>query len=385
MRKPRMTLNVRCGALSAAVFLGCLYGSVHAEPRLPLRPEERTNGAESLSGLDFSAAQARRNVAKITNLTGRYMIAGTWLDKNGYLVTKASELPHSSLAMVQGAGEQTFKLREIRRDPLLDLVLMQVVGFKPEVNLSPEMLAAPQTPTFGQWLASPTDGGDAFRIGVLSAQRRKIPGMGAAIGVRMESANAKEKSKKGVRILGVAEDSPAAAAGLRTDDVLLELAGEEVGQYQRVHDIISKRQPGEEIDVRYSRAGKVANCLVRLASRTKVLMNWEGEDFANGGISIRTDNFPMVLQHDVPLSPKDMGSPLLDLEGHLVGINIARVDRVTTFALPTDVFWPKIQKWIEEDRHPPKAVPATPTAAQKGSPSQTPATRTSVPVVRKKK
>jgi S1-C subfamily serine protease len=95
---------------------------------------------------------------------------------------------------------------------------------------------------------------------------------------------------------------------------------------------------------------------VRLASRSKILQNWEGEDFANGGISIRTDNFPQVIQHDIPLSPLDMGSPLLDLAGNPLGINIARVDRVTTFALPAEIFWKEIQPLIEADRHPPKAL-----------------------------
>ena len=51
-----------------------------------------------------------------------------------------------------------------------------------------------------------------------------------------------------------------------------------------------------------------------------------------------------------------MGGPLATLEGKVVGINIARVDRVTTFALPVEAFWTEAQLWIKADRHPPKAV-----------------------------
>ena len=87
-----------------------------------------------------------------------------------------------------------------------------------------------------------------------------------------------------------------------------------------------------------------------------MLSNWEGEDFANGGVSLRNDNFPEVLQHDIPLLPADMGGPVATLEGKVVGINIARVDRVTTFALPVEAFWTEAQLWIKADRHPPKAV-----------------------------
>ena len=53
-----------------------------------------------------------------------------------------------------------------------------------------------------------------------------------------------------------------------------------------------------------------------------------------------------------------MGGPVATLEGIVVGINIARVDRVTTFTLPVEAFWAEAQQWIKADRHPPKAVPA---------------------------
>jgi S1-C subfamily serine protease len=160
----------------------------------------------------------------------------------------------------------------------------------------------------------------------------------------------------GVRIVGIASESPAEAAGLRENDVLISVAGEKVTQLSRVHDIVKRREPGEVIDIRFLRQNKEESCRVRLASRTKVLQNWEGEDFANGGVSLRSDNFPEVLQHDIPLFPADMGGPVATLEGKVVGINIARVDRVTTFALPVEVFWTEAQQWIKADRHPPKAV-----------------------------
>ncbi|MGV3659624.1 MAG: PDZ domain-containing protein, partial [Prosthecobacter sp.] len=179
-------------------------------------------------------------------------------------------------------------------------------------------------------------------------------GTGAALGIRMDEKTLQEF--KGVRIIGIASGSPAEAAGLHEGDVLVTIAGEAVAQYRRVHEIVSKRQPGEIIEVRFRRKDKEETCRVRLASRTKVLQNWEGEDFANGGISLRSDNFPEILQHDIPLFPSDMGGPVATLEGKVVGINIARVDRVTTFALPVEAFWSDAQRWMKDDRHPPKAV-----------------------------
>ena len=53
--------------------------------------------------------------------------------------------------------------------------------------------------------------------------------------------------------------------------------------------------------------------------------------------SKRVDDFPEIIQHDTPLSAAAMGGVLLDLKGRVIGLNIARLDRVTTFALPGEL------------------------------------------------
>jgi S1-C subfamily serine protease len=53
-----------------------------------------------------------------------------------------------------------------------------------------------------------------------------------------------------------------------------------------------------------------------------------------GPLSERRSGFPSVLQHDTALLPNDCGGPIVDLDGKVVGINIARVGRVDSFALP---------------------------------------------------
>jgi S1-C subfamily serine protease len=57
----------------------------------------------------------------------------------------------------------------------------------------------------------------------------------------------------------------------------------------------------------------------------------------SGPVSKRKDNFPMIIQHDLPLPKEAMGGPLFDVEGKCIGINIARVDRVTVFSLPSNI------------------------------------------------
>ena len=247
------------------------------------------------------------------------------------------------------------KAREVRRNSRFDLVLGQIldVAGLTAVKWNESKSIAP-----GQWLLAPKQGGSEARFGVMSARRREIKGGNAAIGIRMDDRSTTD----GVKIIGIAEDSPAAAAGLKADDVLVSIAGDAIKEYTAVHNMILNREPGEELEIQYRRGDKVSTCTVRLASRNRVLSNWTGEDYANGGISIRTDNFQEIIQHEIPLGPADMGGSLLNLLGQAVGINIARVDRVTSFALPMEIFWPSVQQWIAEDQHPPKAAPAASVA-----------------------
>ena len=59
-----------------------------------------------------------------------------------------------------------------------------------------------------------------------------------------------------------------------------------------------------------------------------------------GPLSERRSGFPYVLEHDTVLRPKDCGGPLVDLDGNAVGINIARVSRVSSYALPASAIRP---------------------------------------------
>lgn len=335
----------------AALFLIGSLSALAESPRPTLPPEQRTNGRQTLAAVEKLKPFTTACAVRIETLLGRAVCAATIVGEDGYLLLKASEVPELGKVRVHFSDGRKADLREVHRETSLDLLLAQAIGI---TGLRAVSFGAARPLTMGQWLCSVANSGKETRIGIVSAKIRRIPGTGAALGIRMDEK--KPPAGKGVRIVGIASESPAEAAGLQEDDVLISVAGEKVTELSRVHDIVKRRQPGEVIDIQFLRQNKEESCRVRLASRTKVLQNWEGEDFANGGISLRTDNFPEVLQHDIPLFPADMGGPVATLEGKVVGINIARVDRVTTFALPVEVFWPEAQQWIKADRHPPKAV-----------------------------
>ena len=53
-------------------------------------------------------------------------------------------------------------------------------------------------------------------------------------------------------------------------------------------------------------------------------------------LSRKRTGFPVILQHDTIIKPKDCGGPLVDLDGKTVGINIARAGRTESYAIPTE-------------------------------------------------
>jgi S1-C subfamily serine protease len=349
------------------------------------------NGPEMRRALNPMAARLLPSSGWLEDSKGRPLVAVTFVGSEGYFVTKASEVfqLERGVRLRRPGSQQTFAVRQVRRDPKLDLVLAQVI---PDDDTAAEVFqpvpwAATAPKGLGQWLCAPAldtqpaappeprpvKTGPAatapvphLKLGVISAARRAIEGFGAALGISMaprqaaeEEADATEErldpNLPGILIRGVADDSPAQKAGVQGGDILLEVAGQKVNSLEGVNALVKKREPGEEIQIKLEREGEPLTKRVRLASRSRVMANFAGDDYANGGVSIRTDNYAEVLQHDLPLNPIDMGGPLFDLEGRAIGINIARVDRITTFALPVETFRATLDAWLEADRHPPAA------------------------------
>ena len=52
--------------------------------------------------------------------------------------------------------------------------------------------------------------------------------------------------------------------------------------------------------------------------------------------SLVVDNFAKVIQTDMPIQPEDCGAPVVDLDGRVIGIALARAGRIKSFILPAD-------------------------------------------------
>jgi S1-C subfamily serine protease len=327
-----------------------LVGVIQLSAQNALDESQRTNGVEILKAIAPAVAKIKACRAVIGETKDKPVLTGIVISTDGYILTKWSELAPLKKPRVWLSDGSDVEAKVVQRDERLDLALLKIS----RSGLTPvEWAGQPVAWKMGQWLCAPVHDSDEPRLGVMSAKRRAIPNSGAVLGVRFEPS---EKGDRGVTVEEVAHNGPADQAGLKAGDVMVQVDGQTVNQTSAVRRVLSRRRPGDVIKVQYERKekndekAKEAECEVKLGSANHVFMNWTGGDFANHGTSLRTDNFPDVIQHALPMTPQDMGGGLFDLEGRALGINIARVDRVTNYALPTETFLPKVQQWLQEDR-----------------------------------
>lgn len=255
---------------------------------------------------------------------GRLRALGTIVDAEGHILSKASEVQ----------GQVQCRLHDGRRlpahvvaaDPSYDVVLLKVSA----KDLSPVVIPADVAVPVGTLLASPGGfGNDPLAIGVASLELQPIPRQPGFLGIVIGEA------AEGPRVQEILPGSAAARAGLRVNDVILNVNGTDVATPQALRELLQSQRPGDSVQLRIRRDSESKVISARLGRFTEL----DGTDGrmhsqVSGALSTRRSDFPMVLQHDTLLQPNQCGGPLVDVDGNVVGINIARADRVATYAIP---------------------------------------------------
>ena len=70
--------------------------------------------------------------------------------------------------------------------------------------------------------------------------------------------------ESGLRVVSVTPDSPAAQAGLATDDLVLEIAGSKVSQRSELAEILRDNKPGSKIKIKLTRGEETQEIEVEL-------------------------------------------------------------------------------------------------------------------------
>jgi serine protease Do len=262
---------------------------------------------------------------------------GAVVDPAGYVVTKASEMKGKVECQLHDGKRLEAKI--VGRDQAVDLAVLKIDAKDlPVVNWLDK-----DSTTVGSWLATPGLSRDPVAIGVLSVTARKIPAPSGALGIQLESV------EKPARIQEVMDDSAAEKAGLQAGDVIEKVNGKATPGRQILVETIRGYMPGEKVELLVKRGSDELTIHATLGSFSQ-LVHGDRAEFQNnlgGSLSERRAGFPSVIQHDSILKPSECGGPLVDLDGKVVGINIARAGRVETYALPAALVRESVKKLVE--------------------------------------
>ena len=297
---------------------------LEAIDRLPV--EQRRNGSETLDAFGESSNAALGSTVRLVS-EGRTLALGTIVSRKGHVLTKAS----SSIGVKEAilADGTAYKVQTKGKDKATDLSLLKIKGAK---KLTPVSWAKEEDSPEGSWLVAADPELKKLKVGVVGAKSRPIERLGGVIGVILGRDG---EDVGGVMIQQVMPRSAGAAAGLENGDVVTSVEGKKVIAREKMIELVGSNDPGDVVAIKVKRGKSMLSFRVTLGHRSVVFDMMSRNARMSGPVSKRKDNFPMIIQHDVSLPPTAMGGAVLDLNGKALGINVARVDRVTTYAIPT--------------------------------------------------
>ncbi len=324
--------------------------------------EDLTKGSSKVLGAFRAIAEkARQSTVKVL-CDGKDTVLGTVVGPDGWVLTKFSELK----------GKTTCKLpdgRELEAQVVGVLENYDVALLKVDARgLTPVEWADSKAAPVGSWVASAGLAADPVAVGVVSVGVRK--------GNPKEARLARDPSKSGylgitlaageggIKIEQVMPGTPAAKAGLKSNDTVLALGGKAFKDVEDFIAAVGGHKPGDEITLKIKRGGEEKEIKAKLDRRPPD--RGDIQNSMGGTLSPRRAGFPLFLQHDTILKPQDCGGPVVDLDGKVVGVNIARAGRTESYALPAEAVQPLLLDLMSGKLAPKETtVTAELTAAEK--------------------
>ena len=309
--------------------------ALSAQDDIPLlMPEERQAVDAQAAQLSDAITPALATVAKSTVRVwagNRRVAYGTVIGDGTKILSKWSEVARGSGNLrvdVAGAEYRPVKLGSVYEDE--DLVVLEVEGSP----LTPVKWSA-EVPKLGSFLAAPQPDGRLAAFGVVSVLERNLRDTDLAyLGVIGDP----EFRGQGVKIAKVAEDSGALAAGLKAGSVILKVGERAISGLLALKNALTGVAPGATISLMVETNGKAQSVSVLLGNRPK-MAQFSGDrlqqmERMGGAISQVRDSFTHVIQTDMRPKVNQIGGPVVDLQGHVLGITVARADRTRSFIMP---------------------------------------------------
>jgi len=320
-----------------AIFLLSIVAMplVWAADDIPLlQPEERRAVEKQTdafnSALQPSLADAAQSTVRVWHGDKR-VAYGTVIGDGTRVLTKWSEVAVAGdNLLVEGKNRETRSAKVIGVYQDEDLALLEFAG-----RPLPAVKWTAQDLSLGTFVASPQPDGRPAAFGVVSVPARNLKETDQAfLGVLGDM----EYKGEGARIIRVTKDSAAQQAGLQVGDVIRKIGERAISGALELRNSLVGKQPGETIRIVYEREGKEDTVDALLGNRPD-FPQFSGARIAameRMGTQINRvrSGFPSAIQSDMRPRPDQMGGPVVNLDGEVVGITLARADRTRSFFMP---------------------------------------------------
>jgi S1-C subfamily serine protease len=138
------------------------------------------------------------------------------------------------------------------------------------------------------------------------------------------------------KVSEVAPRSAAERADIRKGDQIVSVGGSIIHDQESLLSLLGKMKPGDPLIIKVLREGKTLELKAQLQARGPRGRRGSQDQNQMGSIlSEKRAGFPTFFQSDTVIKPHDCGGPVCDLDGHVLGINIARAGRVESYSLPS--------------------------------------------------
>lgn len=286
------------------------------------------------------AASVANSVVTIRNGRNQWLSFGTVVAP-AQVLTKASQL-RGRIFYAQDQSGKLHVARRIAADPEHDLALLQVDSLDAPALAAP--VAPPPQP--GNFLVAVGMNAAVASFGTTSVRARTLRETDLAyLGIIVSE---RSELQPGLPIDTV-PPGPARKAGVRGGAFLLKIDGKEVTSPFQLRTTLLEYAPGDTIKLTLQQYDQTKQVEVTLGNRPAMRQGLTERELNRmnrlGGnrMSRVKDSFPNVIQSDMIIKPEQTGAPVLDLNGHWVGMLIARGGRIESYVTPTTV----IQEFIQ--------------------------------------
>jgi serine protease Do len=294
-------------------------------------------------------SNARQAVVEV-RVDGRKVALGGVVNAEGWIITKASLLGGAVSCRLPDGRELDARVGGVNRD--FDIAMLKVAA----TELPALEISAATIPIVGSWLASVGMDSYPIAVGVVSVDPREIPHQAGILGVQLDSENNQ------ARVVRIFPGSAAAKAGLLVNDVILEIDEKTTPTREALVRRVQEFSPGDLVQLVVERGEEKLNLTAVLMGRFPGLRPSRNEfqNLLGSGLSERRFGFASAFQHDTVIEPTDIGGPVVNLDGKVVGFNIARSGRTETYAIATASLAEILEELMVDQPTEAPLVPAVP-------------------------